>query len=94
MSIIQETETLHIDEVAKKMGCSQSTVRRMLATKRIPQPIKRKNKRETLRWRRSDIDNFLGIQDKSQKQASSLEKLIKDVVLQEFRSLLREHNLV
>lgn len=94
MAITQRTETIYINEVAKKIGCSQSTVRRMLKTKSIPQPIKRKTKRETLRWRRSDIDNFLGIQEKPQKQASSLEQLIKNLVLQEFHSLLREHNLV
>jgi excisionase family DNA binding protein len=87
-------ETIYIDEVAKKLGCSQSTVRRMLKTKSIPQPIKRKSKSETLRWRRSEIDNFLGTQEKSQKPISTLEQLIKSLVNQEIQSLLRENKLV
>jgi excisionase family DNA binding protein len=94
MTMNSRIETIYIDEVAKKLGCSQSTVRRMLKTKSIPQPIKRKSKSETLRWRRSEIDNFLGTQEKSQKPISTLEQLIKSLVNQEIQSLLRENKLV
>jgi excisionase family DNA binding protein len=87
------SDTICIDELATKLNCSQSTVRRMLKAKSIPQPIRRKTKRETIRWRRSDIDAFLGTQDKTTKPESSLEQLIKALVMQEFQSLLREHNL-
>lgn len=84
-------ETLSISDVCKRLGRSDSTIRKQIRQKSIPQPIKRKNNSEALRWRTSDIDKFLkstiAANDENFNDSTpTVESMTADI----FRKIIRE----
>ena len=59
----QKSATVDIHEFASMMGCSVSSIRNKLKTREVPTPMKRKTSNQTLKWKRSAINRFLGVDD-------------------------------
>lgn len=86
-------DTLDISEVAQRLQYSERTVRNKMKERTIPQPIKRKSNRESLRWRTVDIDKFLGIKNQpaaNDPAGTSLDAIIDARVEAKVRQILEE----
>jgi predicted DNA-binding transcriptional regulator AlpA len=85
--------TLDISQVAERLKCSERTVRNKIKQRLIPKPMKRNSDHESLRWRTSDIDSFLGIKNQPAANdpfAHSIDAIIDARVEAKVREVLEE----
>lgn len=97
--------TYNITQVANLMGCHPDGVRKRIALKTIPRPMKRTGKTSPYVWRKSDIDEFLNINGGPAANdcagASSFDQLIDQLVerklaerIEQLRAELRQEMMM
>ncbi len=95
-----ENETLNINQVAKMLDCSVTTVRLRKKNKSIPLPIKRVYDNSPLRWRKSDLLKYLRaepapINSRERNPAlGGLDQYFADLVDRRVDQKLRDLNLI
>lgn len=76
-----ESQTYDIKQVSEILDISVSAVRTRIKDKTIPAPMKRKGKKEPLKWRKSDILNFVRPYEDN-KPDNSIDTMLKTIVEQ------------